>query len=107
MRILDRQGAGKTVLGAVAGAFLALGATACTAVPIQEMSDARQAISAARAALGEGDSIRKVERAQMLLEQAEFELRDGQYAQARRVALQAKMLAIEAREESDGGNVSQ
>ena len=70
MRILDRQGAGKAVLGAVAGAFLALAATACTTVPIQEMSDA-------------------------------------QYAQARRVALKAKMLAIEAREESGGGNVSQ
>ena len=102
MRILDSQGVGKTVFRALAGAFLGVAVAACAAVPIQEMSDARQAISAARESVADGGGARKIERAQMLLEQAECE-----YALARRVALQAKMLAIEAREESTAGNVSQ
>ena len=73
----------------------------CASAPIQEMSDARQAINAARAVMDAGTSAalrEDFERAETLLEDAETELRAGEYSKARRYAEEAKLLAIEARE---------
>lgn len=73
--------------------------SACASAPVQEMSDARQAIAAARAVIShESQAMRDAER---LLEEAELHLRDGHYARAREIAIQARWLAIQARQQAD------
>jgi len=83
-------------------------ATACeTAPPVQEMSDARQAIAVAREAGAEAHAAAELFAAEQYLESAEKKLNDQRFADARRDALQAKLKAQDARqlsEESQTGN---
>ncbi len=73
-------------------------AVACeTAPPVQEMSDARQAIDVARQAGAELNAATELEEALRLLEAAEHELDVEDYSRARRSAMQAKSKALEAR----------
>lgn len=78
-------------------AFLAVIGAACqTAPPVQEMSDARQAIAVARqagAAEHAGGSLREAER---FLDSAQRNLTVRAYVQARRDAVAAKDKALEA-----------
>ena len=77
-------------------------ATACeTAPPVQEMSDARQAIAVAREAGAEDHAAAALLEAERYLQSAEQKLNDEEYAEARRDALQAKSRAHAARRESD------
>jgi len=77
-------------------------ATACeTAPPVQEMSDARQAIAVAREAGAEAHAAAELFEAEQYLESAEQKLNDEKYADARRDALQAKSKAQSARELSE------
>lgn len=72
---------------------------ACAGIPAQQMSDARQAISAAELVLSLSSQENEVVRqAQVLLERAEYQLRLGNNDEAKDYALRAKRLAIEARE---------
>lgn len=73
---------------------------ACTAAPVQEMSDARQALQAARAAGAENLAKMKFRDAKVHLEQAENMLEKGEYGQAKQNALEAKKKAIDAREQA-------
>jgi hypothetical protein len=75
-----------------------LGAAGCAATgpPVQEMSDARQAIAAAReagAATLDDDNLRSAE---LQLAQAEAQLQQRMYWDARRLAVNAKETAIAA-----------
>ena len=74
--------------------------TACaTAPPVQEMSDARQAIAAAREAGAERYAPQRLDQAVTLLSTAERLLQAGNsnaYWQARKAALDAKETAFEA-----------
>ena len=79
----------------------ALLAVGCTTAPVQEMSDARQAIAAAR----DADAAR---RTPVMLNAAEQSLRDAQlqlknyfYTEARKHALAAKAQAVQARREAE------
>lgn len=72
-----------------------------TSPPVQEMSDARQAIAVAREAGAEAYASAELGRAVELLELAEQELGAEDYARARRNALQAKNKALEARKLSE------
>lgn len=93
---------GKATRGTLLAVFLLAG---CAGVPYQEMSDARQAIDAARPVVEKGsDESAQVRHARGLLEQAETHLHDGQYDTARELAQQARDLAIEAREAAEQGN---
>jgi len=74
--------------------------TACAAAPVQEMSDARQAIQAARQAGAADLSPQALTEAQGLMERAEKQLELGEYAQARESALSAKQRAAEARQDA-------
>lgn len=65
--------------------------------PVQEMSDARQAIEAARAAGSPQYSPKRFQEAQSLMEQAMLSLYRGEYGLARRAALTARARAIAAR----------
>lgn len=71
---------------------------AATAPPVQEMSDARQALAAARANAADHYSAAEYQRALALLSQAEASLQRGAFAVAKRFAIDARFAAIRARE---------
>ena len=74
-----------------------LAVAACqTAPPVQEMSDARQAISAAKEAGAAELAAADLEAAVELLDSAEQSINTRNYAQARRDALAAKAKAHSA-----------
>jgi hypothetical protein len=79
------------------GIMVLLG-VACGAAPVQEMSEARQAIEAARVAGAEQYAGERFERARSLLETAQQMLNDRRFRDARRSAAQARDEAILARE---------
>ncbi len=62
----------------------------CRGAPVQEMSDARQAIEAARVAGAEQRSPADLEAAQAAIARAETHLQAQQYTRARIAALEAK-----------------
>lgn len=79
----------------VLGAALAL--TACaTAPPVQEMSDARQAIAAAVEADAESLAPRPLADARRFIAQAERQIREEAYGPARANAVRAKNRAVRA-----------
>lgn len=78
--------------------FVAVIAAACatTGPPVQEMSDARQAIAAAEeAGAGQLDSA-TLQTAETKLAAAEAQLQERMYRNARKLAISAKEAAIEA-----------
>lgn len=73
-----------------------LGAACQSAPPVQEMSDARQAIAVARDAGAETAAATELREAEALLDSARQHLNDRLYAQARRDAVSAKRRALDA-----------
>jgi len=79
-----------------------LSAAGCqTAPPVQEMSDARQAIMAARDAGAEEKAADELGEAVEHLQAAEAALAEKAYARARRDAVEAKIRAISALQQSE------
>ncbi len=74
---------------------------ACVSAPVQEMSDARQAIQAAYAAGADQLAQDTIQNARSLLERAEQQLESGHYREARRNALDARTQAMVAREKAE------
>lgn len=75
--------------------------SACAVVPpVQEMSDARQALEAAREAQAEKYAEQKLRSAEDSLELATKTLNQGEYEAARMAATVAKALAVKARDEA-------
>jgi hypothetical protein len=75
--------------------------SACAVVPpVQEMSDARQALEAAREADAERYAEQKLRSAEDSMELATKTLNQGEYEAARMAASVAKALAIKARDEA-------
>ncbi len=64
--------------------------------PVQEMSDARQAIAAAEESNAETLAPEQLSEARRLLEEAESQLRDRTYVLARGNAIRARSRAVEA-----------
>ena len=79
-----------------------------TAPPVQEMSDARQAITVAREAGAADLAAAELAEAEKYLQNAEEKLDDEEYREARNAALEAKLRAqkalqlSEASKDSDG-----
>ena len=91
----------KTILkGILLSALLYLGACE-TAPPVQEMSDARQAIAVAREAGAEERAAFHLKAAEDYLESAQQALNERAYSEARRDAKQAKMKALDALKASE------
>ena len=67
-----------------------------TSPPIQEMSDARQAIAAAKEAGAEQHAANTLSQAELMLDTAETYLQRGVYWQAKNDAIRAKDKAFEA-----------
>ena len=82
----------------IAAFVLALSAVACTRVPTQEMSDARQAINSARSAQAATYAPYSMDNAKRLLSHAEQSLKQHQYEMARDDALEARQAAMKARQ---------
>ena len=78
--------------------------TACVSAPVQEMSNARQAIAAAEDAGAADHAPADLAAAQTLLSRAEQRLQDKRYREARRAAVAAKMKAAAALEASGQGD---
>jgi hypothetical protein len=74
----------------------ALALAACAGAPVQEMSNARQAIRAARDAGAEKMAPQKLNEAETLLNRAEDSLERRAYREARRNAIAARDKAAEA-----------
>jgi len=102
------------ITGGLAGPFrrgillaaLLIVAACQTSPPVQEMSDARQAIAVAREAGAEERAAEDLREAEAYLESAEKKLAERAYAQARSDALQAKQKALTAlsvSEQTDDG----
>jgi len=72
----------------------------CARAPVQEMSDARQALDAAEAAAVGGEPPEELVQGRELLHGAEESLDRGEYEQARELALEARRAAVTARESS-------
>jgi Domain of unknown function (DUF4398) len=71
--------------------------SACGSAPVQEMSEARQAIDAARAAGAEQHAAEQYYKAQTLLKSAEQLLNERHYRKARLSAAEARDEAVRAR----------
>ncbi len=73
----------------------------CTTAPVQEMSDARQAIAAAR----DADAARRtpvlLDSAEQSLQEAQQQLKNYYYTEARKRAIVAKAQAVQARREAE------
>ena len=79
--------------------------TACqSSPPVQEMSDARQAIAVAREAGPDSDAALELESAENYLESAEKELSQRNYSQARDAAIEAKARALRSLKMSESGS---
>lgn len=74
--------------------------TACATAPVQEMSNARQALDAARSAGADQHAPGTLKQAETLLKKAEEDLAAQEYARARNNADAARDAAIKARAES-------
>ena len=75
-----------------------------TAPPVQEMSDARQAIAVAREAGAAEHAAFHLKAAEDYLESAEQALNERAYSEARRDAKQAKMKALDALKASESSD---
>lgn len=69
--------------------------------PVQEMSDARQAIAVAREAGAEAHAAAALSAAEAYLESAQRNLSERAYGDARRDALKAKLKALDALAETE------
>jgi hypothetical protein len=76
--------------------LLAIGLTSCASAPVQEMSDARQAIRAAQDAGATTKAPQPLSEAQSLLARAETFLNKRFFRAARRNAEEAHAKAVEA-----------
>lgn len=79
------------------GGFLVLAACA-TPLPVQEMSNARQAMQAAEAVQAERFAPGEFQRARRLLNSASRSLETGEYSRARELASEARVAAWHAHE---------
>ena len=79
--------------------FLAFFISACSiTAPVQEMSNARQSIRAAKNANAEKLATNLLSEAKQRLHSAMRELDEGEYEKARILALEAKHLALKAKQ---------
>jgi hypothetical protein len=99
---------GRCLAAWLAGVALLLSASGCATggPPVQEMSDARQAIEAARDAGAEDLASDELASARAKLVSAESHLRQRSFRSARRDALAALELAVEARSISEASRTN-
>lgn len=90
----------KTSLMVFVSLVFVLMVSACASVPVQEMSNARQAVDAARNVGAETRASKELKSAETLLQSAEQALQDGDYKTAREDAEAARDQAVQAQDKS-------
>jgi len=90
----------KMLMTALLAVWIVVAGGCATVPPVQEMSDARQALQAAKAVGAQGKAPLSYSEALTYIERAELALQIGNYSEARRQALKAKNHALEARTEA-------
>ena len=85
-----------SLLRALSLVLLSMGLAACAGAPVQEMSNARQAIQAARDAGADKAAPETLSEAEALLDRAQDSLQRRSYRDARRDAIAARGKAVEA-----------
>jgi len=80
--------------------------SACGSFPVQEMSDARQAINAARTVDVKGKSNPLFLEAYNLLKNAESALENGEYDKARELAVKAREKAMASRKKAINSQIT-
>lgn len=86
-----------TTFAVCLGSLLLL--SGCVSAPVQEMSDARQAIQAAKEAGARSDSQHNLQKAESLIKDAELALENGEYKKARSTAIEARNEAMQAQKD--------
>ena len=86
------------LLSYLAALLVGLYLAGCAGAPVQEMSNARQAVRAAEQAGAQEKAPQQLAAAQALLKQAEGNIARGEYREARDHAVQARVKAIDARQ---------
>lgn len=94
--LLNRLSFSACLLALVLACVVVPGLSACAVAPVQEMSDARQALNAAEQAGAAEFAAASLERAQALLREAEAGLSKRRYNEAREDANAAKAEALVA-----------
>ncbi len=89
------------LLSSIAGIVALLAAAGCATAPVQEMSDARQAIAAARDADAARRTPELLHSAEQSLQDAQLQLKNYFYTEARKRAIAAKAQAVQARREAE------
>lgn len=79
----------------------------CVSAPVQEMSDARQALRAAQAAGAADYAPEPLAEAQRLVDLAQQELQQHDYRSAQRAALEARRSALVALEQARAARAAQ
>lgn len=75
--------------------------TGCALIPpVQEMSNARQTVQAAKEAGAEVHDFKRFTRAKQMLDEASQLIEQGDYAAARKLAIEARAIAIRARQQA-------
>ena len=88
-------------LALASGLLILLLISGCaTSPPVQEMSNARQTIQAARDAGAQEHAPERLQVAEKLLDRAAVKLKDGDYPVARNLAIEAQQQAMQARQEA-------
>lgn len=99
---LDRntfQTISSTQLFVLTSVLLVLLLGGCSLIPpVQEMSNARQSLQAAKTAGAEVHDSKRFSEAKKLLDLASQKMDSGEYAEARNLALEARAIAIKARQ---------
>ncbi len=93
----------KSLVHSLLIAIIALTYGCETAPPVQEMSDARQAIAVAKEAGAAEKAAIHLKAAEVYLQSAQQKLNERKYSQARYDAKQAKMKALDALKASESG----
>ena len=90
----------RRVISVVSALMLCVGLAACASAPVQQMSDARQAIRAAQEAGAAATAAKPLSEAQAALSRAEGYLDKRLFRAARRSAQDAHSKAVEALEQA-------
>jgi hypothetical protein len=94
----------KKLIRVLFAAWMVVVGGCATVPPVQEMSDARQALQAAKAVGAQDKAPLSYSEALTYIERAESSLQMGNYSEAQRQALKAKNHALEARSEAIKSN---
>lgn len=90
--------------------IVVLAIAACAGAPVQEMSNARQAVAAARQMGAEHAAAKEMAEAESLLQTAQAALDRGEYGTARADAMRARAQALKAlhiaQQQAPGGHAS-